>query len=187
MKKKRIILIHGNGGSSGEDNWFPWLKKELQKLGVACENPTFPDPILAKSDIWLPYLEEKLQAGEDTILVGHSSGAIAAMRYAENHRIYGSVLVGVYYTDLGYEDEKASGYFDKPWSWDKIKSNQNWVAIFASADDPYIGIEDPRFIRDHLDAEYIELSGQGHFGGTGPRIKLEFPEILTFIKRKLDI
>ena len=44
------------------------------------------------ADIWLPDLEE-LGADERTILIGHSSGAVAAMRYAESHRVLGSILV----------------------------------------------------------------------------------------------
>src|SRR5690242_15636612 len=112
---KRVVLLHGNGGGTGSDNWFPWLKTELKKLSVTCEAPDMPDPVEAKASVWLPYIENELHADEDTILVGHSSGAIAAMRYAETHRIGGSILVGTYYTDLGYEDEKAAGYFDEPW------------------------------------------------------------------------
>jgi pimeloyl-ACP methyl ester carboxylesterase len=60
----------------------------------------------------------------ETVLVGHSSGAIAAMRLAETHAILGSVLVGAYHTHLGMGTEKLSGYFDRPWQWDAIKRNQ---------------------------------------------------------------
>lgn len=180
---QKVILIHGNGGGSGQDNWFPWLKAELKKLGVACEAPDFPDPVGAKADKWLPFLKDNLKADENTILVGHSSGAVAAMRYAETNKIYGSVLVGSYYTDLGYDDEKASGYFDTPWNWDAIKKNQKWVMIFASKDDPYIAIEEPQLIRDKLGAEYHEFDNQGHFGEENS--KREFPELLEALKKKL--
>lgn len=183
---KRVILIHGNGGGTGSDNWFPWLKRELQKLDVVCEAPDMPDPIGAKAAVWLPYLKNDLHVTEDTILIGHSSGAIAAMRYAETNRIGGSVLVGTYYTDLGYEDEKESGYFDTPWNWEAIKRHQPWVIVFASEDDPYIDISEPQLIRDKLGAEYYELTGQAHFGGSGPREKLEFPELLEVLRQKLS-
>jgi predicted alpha/beta hydrolase family esterase len=79
-----------------------------------CETPDMPDPVEARSSIWLPYIQDVLNVDENTILVGHSSGAVAAMRYAETHKLGGSVLVGTYYTDLGYKDEKAAGYFDTP-------------------------------------------------------------------------
>lgn len=181
----KVILIHGNGGGSGSDNWFPWLRTELEKLGVTCETPDMPDPVEAKASIWLPYIENELHTDEDTILVGHSSGAIAAMRYAETHKIGGSILVGAYYTDLGYEDEKAAGYFDEPWRWEAIKANQPWVIIFASPDDPYIDISEPQLIRDKLDARYYELPGQGHFGDDTN--KKDFLELLEVLKQKLGL
>lgn len=116
-------------------------------------------------------------------MVGHSTGAVAAMRFAEHNNIFGSVLVGTYYTDLGYEDEKASGYFDKPWNWEAISQNQNWIMVFASTDDPYSAIEEPRLIKDKLQAAYFEFSDQGHFGEG--HTKLEFPELLKALKQKL--
>lgn len=180
---KRVILIHGNGGGTGQDNWFPWLKAELQKLGVECLNPDFPDAQLARAKIWLPYLKDELKADANTILVGHSSGAIAAMRYAESNPVYGSVLVGAYYTDLGYDDEKQSGYFDNPWQWGQIKTNQQFIIQFASTDDPYISVEESHYLRDKLSPEYHEFTDQGHFGEDGS--KLEFPELLAALKQHL--
>ncbi len=106
------------------------------------------------------------------------------MRYAETHTILGSVLVGTYYTDLGKEDEKESGYFDTPWNWQAIKENQQWIIQFASTDDPYIPIEEARFIRDQLQTEYYEFADQGHFGED--KKKTEFPELVEAVKAKLS-
>lgn len=182
---KRVVLLHGNGGGRGTDNWFPYIKSELEKLGYVCETPDLPDPVLARAKFWLPYFKDVLKLGPNDIIVGHSSGALSILKYAENNKIGASVLVGTYYTDLGYEDERTSGYFDTPWKWKKIKTNQKWTAIFASTDDPYIPISEPQFIRDKLGSEYFEFTDQGHFGGeTNP--KLEFPELLEYLKKKLS-
>jgi predicted alpha/beta hydrolase family esterase len=48
---------------------------------VAMED--MPDPYEAKESIWLPFMRDVLKADESSIIVGHSSGAEAAMRYAE--------------------------------------------------------------------------------------------------------
>ena len=106
----------------------------------------FPDPDLARESIWMPFLLNELKVDKNSILVGHSSGAIAAMRLAEEHHVLGSVLVSAYHTDLGIENEKKSGYFDKPWNWQNIKENQHWAVLFASQDDPWISIDQPRHI-----------------------------------------
>lgn len=180
----RAILIHGNGNSKSTDNWLPYLKRELEKVGLQVDAPQFPDTELARASHWLPFLEKELKADENTIIVGHSSGAIAAMRYAETHHILGSALVGAYYTDLGYKTEKLSGYFDIPWDWEAIKSNQKWIIQFAGANDPWIPIQEAHIIRDRLKTEYYESSDQGHFGGD--YYKETFPELLDAIKRRMN-
>jgi len=64
-------------------NWYNWLKKSLEKEGVQVSMQDMPDPYEAKQTIWLPFMRDVLKADEQSIIVGHSSGAEAAMRYAE--------------------------------------------------------------------------------------------------------
>lgn len=117
----KIIFVPGNGGCSTQDNWFPSVKTELEKHNLDVIAALFPDPILARGKYWLPFLRDELKVGKDTVLIGHSSGAIAAMRFAEKYELLGSVLVGAYHTHLDIEAEKQSGYFDHPWNFEKIK------------------------------------------------------------------
>ena len=179
----KVILIPGNGGGTPQDNWFPWLENALSELGIEVLNKQFPDPELARKEYWLPFING-LGADVNTILIGHSSGAVAAMRYAETEKILGSILVGACYTDLGYDSEKQSGYYDAPWDWNAIRNNQQWIMQFASTDDPFIPIEEPRFIHDHLNTDYHEYTDYGHFRSEDKQI-LGFPELLEALKEKL--
>lgn len=181
--KTKFLIIHGNHGSTIQDNWFPYLKNELEKLGGEVIAKTFPDNQLARESEWIPFIEQQLEGSENVVIIGHSSGAIAAMRYAETHRILGSVLVAGYYTDLGIPQEKQSGYFDRPWNWDKIKKNQQWILQFSSTNDPWIPIGEPRFVHEKLNTEYFEFNDMGHFGGDYH--KASFPELLEALKEKI--
>jgi hypothetical protein len=105
------------------------------------------------------------------------------MRYAEKNRILGSVLVGAMHTDLGMETEILSGYYNRPFDWAAIAHNQEWIIQFASIDDPWIPIEEPRYIHEQLNSEYYEFADRGHFGGD--RIVLEFPELVAAVKKRL--
>ncbi len=177
--KKKVIFIPGNGGGNTHDEWFPYVKKELEKLGAEVISPgEYPDAVLARMNVWLPYIEG-LGTDENTILLGWSSGAVALMRYAETHTILGSVLVAPCYTDLGLKDEKMSGYYDAPWQWDTIRNNQQWIVQFSSISDPVIPIEEARYIHHKLQSEYYEIDA-GHFYP-----KKEFPELLGSIKKYL--
>lgn len=182
MNSIKVIFIHGNGGSTTDDNWFPSVRKELEALGLEVIAQNFPDPIEAKSSVWLPYISS-LGADESTILIGHSSGAVAAMRFAEKNKILGSILVSASCTDLGEENEKMSGYFNDPWDWGKIKNHQKWIIQFASTDDPYIPIAEARYIHEKLQTDYHEYNNQGHFGWD--KGKKEFPELVKAIKDHL--
>ncbi len=174
----KAILIHGNNTLHWSYDWMPWAKKELEKLGTTVTAETFPDSIIAREKYWIAFLE-KLRADESTILIGHSSGAVAAMRYAETHRVLGSVLISPSYTDLDNDLEKQSGYYDKTWQWEKIKENQQWIIEFGSTDDPLIPVEEFRHIHKMLQTEYYEFSDKKHFS------QKRFPELIEAIKKKL--
>jgi predicted alpha/beta hydrolase family esterase len=181
---QKVMLIHGSLGCTKDSFWFPYVREELKNLGLHVIAETFPDNQIAHAAIWLPYIE-KLGADENTIIIGHSSGAIAAMRYVQTHKLLGSILVSAYHTDLGDADEKESGYFSTPWDWEAIRQNQKWIAQFASTDDPFIPIEEARHIKEKLHTGYHEYSDQGHFGI--PVDKKEFPEIVSVVKTKLRL
>ncbi len=177
MQNLKVIFLPGNGGDGSTTyGWFPYVKKELESLGLQVLTPTFPDGELARASYWLPFLDT-LGVDQNTILIGHSSGAIAAMRYAEEHVVRGSVLVSAYHTTLGIEAEVLSGYFEKDWNWNAIKDNQEFIIQFNSTNDPFIPIEEARYVHEKLGTDYHELN-QGHFYP-----QEAFPELIEAIKR----
>lgn len=176
--KPRFVFVHGNGSTHWSFAWAPWLKVEVERLGFETFFETMPDSVQARNEYWLPFLKEHVGVGADDVIVGWSSGATAAMRYAEDNKILGSVLVSPSYTDLGDELEKQSGYFDKPWQWGKIKANQKHIALIWGDDDPYIPQADFEFIAKQLDATQIKIPGAKHF-----MERQEFPELLAYIKQ----
>jgi predicted alpha/beta hydrolase family esterase len=176
--KPRIIYIHGNGSSHWSFAWAKWLKSELDELGYETFFETFPDSIIAREEHWLPFLKEHVKAGENDVIVGWSTGAVAAMRYAEENKIKGSVLVAPSYTDLGDEMEIQSGYFDRPWDWQKIKSNQEHILLVHGDNDPYIPRSEFDYIATQLVPERLIISDNHHFIERN-----EFPELLDYLKR----
>lgn len=184
MTKPKIILIPGNGGGTTNDHWFPYVRDELEYRGYRVVSKNFPDSMFSRSEYWLPFLKNELKASDNSILIGHSSGAVAAMRYAEENKVLGSILVAANHTHLNDPHEKLSGYFDQPWNWEKIRNNQEWIIQFASLDDPYIPIDEARHINRMLESEYYEYDNHGHFGDD--ILKEDFPEIITILREKLS-
>lgn len=177
--KPRIVYIHGNGASHWSFAWAKWLKQELDARGYETFFETMPDSVIARKKYWFPFLEERVKLGANDVVVGWSSGAIAAMRYAEGHKLHGSILVGPSPSHLGDELEKQSGYFDEPWQWQKIKENNGRIALVYSDDDPFIPQEQFAIVEKELQPnDVLKFSGKGHF------IEQEtFPELLDYIVR----
>lgn len=176
--KPRIVFIHGNQTTHWSEGWALWLKKEMDKTGYESFFETFPDSIIARAQYWLPFLKNHVKAGQEDVLVGWSSGAVAAMRYAEENQIKGSVLISPCYTDGGDELEKQGGYYEKPWNWEAIKNNQEKIALFYGSDDPYIPQLEFQHIVGQLQPEVFKVEGGKHF------IEYEtFPQLLKYLKK----
>lgn len=174
--KTRFIFIHGNGTTHWSFAWAGWLQQQLQQAGYETVFETMPDSVVARSEYWLPFLQDHLRVGEHDVLIGWSTGAVAAMRYAETHKIKGSILIGPCYTDLGDDMEKQSGYYDKLWDWEAIRANQHRIALFYGDDDPFIPQQEFVHIARQLQPEVHKMHAAGHF------IEREsFPELLDYI------
>jgi len=183
MSDLKIVIIPGNGGCDVlRDHWHPWLKKELEKHHIHVVAKNMPDPFLARMKYWLPFMEKELQCDENTVVIGHSSGAEAVMRYLETHTLRGAILVSACYTDLGLLEEKMSGYYSHPWLWSEMKDHAEWIAQFHSLNDPFIPVTEARYVHEHLGTEYHELEDGGHFIATAV-----FPELLEVILKKVRI
>lgn len=173
---QRFIFVHGNSTTHWSFGWTPWLKRQLELHGYETFFETMPDSIIARSEYWLPFLKEHVKVGPDDVLIGWSSGAVAAMRYAEDNQIKGSMLIAPCYTDLGDDLEKQSGYYDKPWQWSRIRQNQQKIALFYGDNDPFIPQEEFMVIAQNLEPDVHVLPGGGHF-----LEQQDFPELLDYI------
>ena len=176
-----IVIVPGNGdGDVKKSIWYNWVQKKLSELeNVSCDLRNMPDPLLARESIWIPFMRDNLHCNEGTIIIGHSSGAEAAMRFAEKYQVHGLILVSACVTDLGDYNEAASGYYSRPWEWDKIKANSKWIIQFASTDDPFIPWPEQEKVSWELDTELMKFDNRGHFSN------FTFPELVSVVKEKL--
>ena len=143
-----------------------------------------PDPVDAKEKIWIPFIVNKLKIDENTVIIGHSSGAEAAMRLLENHKLLGMVLVCACHTDLGSESERAAGYYNRTWEWETIKSNANWILQYHSSDDPFIPIAEANLVAEKLSSEYFKFEDKSHF--FAPK-DIERANIVGDILKKINV
>ncbi len=170
---KRVFIVHGWGGNP-QENWFPWLKKELEAKGFEVFVPQLPDPENPKIYNWVPKLAETVgKAHEQTYFVGHSMGCQTIARYLESLqdgvRVGGAVFVAGFFKRLtGLEDDTDVQKIDKHWlntplDMQKVKSHLiKSVAIFSD-NDPWVPLDNQDDFRDKLGSKIIIEHEKGHF------------------------
>lgn len=110
-------------------------------------------------------------------LLFYSSGAAAALRYAETHKVFALVLVAAYVSDLGDETERQSGYFDRPWLWTAIKGNCQHIVQFGSKDDPFLPWHEQELVAKETEAEFYPSDSCGHY------MNSVFPDLIKVVTK----
>ncbi len=164
--KTNVIIIHGTRGNPDE-NWFPWLKAELEKRDCEVFVPAFPTPRGQSLDNWCAvFAEYETYLNEDAILVGHSLGPVFLLSVLEDltHPVKAAFFVGGFVGFLGHEqfDELNKTFVDRSFEWQKIRKNCKNFYVINALDDPYVPVESGKELAENLDAELVVLPEGGH-------------------------
>lgn len=161
------IIIHGAFGHSKE-NWFPWLKKELEKIGYAVFVPDFPTPENQSLQNWLKIFkqyEQKLT--KDSFVIGHSLGVPFLLSVIEklSKPIKAAFFAAGFAGQLGNPkfDKLNKSFLKKSFDWKKIKKNCQYFYVFYSDNDPYVSKEKSEELIRNLNAKAIFIKDAGHF------------------------
>lgn len=169
---KRVFIVHRWDGKP-EGDWYPWLKRELEKKDFLVTVPAMPEPDEPKMETWIPYLADVVgHTDGETYFVGHSIGCQTIIRYLEtlsaDTRIGGAVFVAGWYNlrNLETEEEEriAGPWVITPHDDEKLKKilKNKSVAIFSD-NDPFVMEENKEQWRKNVGAEIIVEHKKGHF------------------------
>lgn len=136
---------------------------------------------------WAEYVEANcpFAIGENTLIVGHSSGAILALILAQqNPSPVGAVVVVSVFHDNSLEWEPNNRLFDVPFDWNVIHKNAKKLLFLHSDDDPYVPLPQALFVADNCHSEMIVMSGQGHFNLEKSKDYRRFPELIHLLEER---
>lgn len=164
--KVKFFLIHGSFGNP-EENWFPWLKHELEKQGHKVFAPKFPTPEGQSLSSWLKVLDGfEGEIDEETVFVGHSAGPALILRELERRKtpVRACFLVSGFLGKLGLPEFDAvnASFFEKPFDWKKIRANCRTFRMINSDNDPYVPLAKGKELAKLLGTELIVVKGGGH-------------------------
>ncbi|MBU2638118.1 MAG: alpha/beta hydrolase [Nanoarchaeota archaeon] len=179
---KRVFIIHGWGGKP-EGEWFPWLKKELEKREFVVEIPEMPDTDNPVIEAGVHFLKKAVKnPDEETYFVGHSIGCQAILRYLAdtNVQIGGAVFVAGWFTLKGLESdeewETANPWIETPIDLGKVKNHLPKCSAIFSGNDPFVPLENSSVFKEKFGAKIIIEKQKGHFS-EADNIK-ELPSVL---------
>lgn len=177
--KKRVYIIHG-WGAGPKENWFGWLRRELEQEALTVEAPEMPNPFLPKKEQWVAKLNEVIGEPDGNVfLVGHSLGVITILRYLESlapgQKIGGAVLVSGFAESIHIP--VLENFTDGEVDFAKIKSACPKFAVFHSDNDPVVPLQRAFTLHEKLHAKLVIIDQMGHLDeGSG---NCEFPELLV--------
>lgn len=182
-----IFIFHGTGGYP-EENWFPWLKKELELLDCNVIVPKFPTPGNQSLENWLKILNNYKQFfGGNTILVGHSLGGAFLLRVLENYnfKFKAAFMVAAPIGILPIKNYESDKLFLKnfEFDWGKIKGNCRKFFVFHSDNDPFVSLGNGKELAKNLNTGLIFIPNAGHFNK--PAGYAKFDMLLEKIKKEL--
>ena len=200
-RKTKVLIIHGFTGTS-RNSWFPWIKKELEKLNYEVIVPDMTDTEHPVFKDWSKSLKNlTTDFTEDDIVIGHSLGAFAAQHLAQKIKINKLFLIAPV-TEFMLDEEVISEKIKESFTpeqieiskkfishkvdYQKIQNNVSKIYAYFSDNDPYISLKQKDKIEEKIKGKYRVFEDYGHINISDKRTGIsELPEIIPDIEEKI--
>ena len=179
---RNALILHGTNGTP-DSHWFPWLAGELRAQGYEdVRLPALPHADRPNLERYWAALQD-FPFGEQTVIVGHSSGATMALRILEHLRedqhVRCVVAVAPFHRDEGFGCNELVA---SPFDWEQIRRGADQFLLFSSPDDPFVTPDQVEFIAKAVHVGVLSRAGSGHFSTDhGGGHFNQFPEILQLL------
>lgn len=202
----QFLIIHGSFGSP-QENWFPWLKTELQSLGQTVFVPRFPidnyDALLSfglnakpKQQTLKNWLEtfsktiENINPKEELCIISHSIGPVFTLHAVSTYKIQldSAIFVSPFLSDPLIPKKYLPfhivnpGFYKEDFNFHNLKKLIPISYVLYGSDDPYVDTKYPIEFANKMGSQIIEVIGGGHLGSAYPK----FPLVLELCKTRIN-
>jgi len=179
----RVFIVHRWGGLA-TDNWYQWLKTELEKENIEVYIPQMPETDTPHIATWVPALARVVGSPDErTFFVGHSMGNQTIARYLEtlpdDLKIGGVVFVAPFMkrlTNLEPDVETqtiANEWLTTPLDLTKVRSHLTKSTAIFSDNDQYVPIDNQDDFLNKLDSKIVLEHNLGHMSPSDGILKVE--------------
>jgi predicted alpha/beta hydrolase family esterase len=184
-----IVVSHGYGASD-DSVWFPYLKAALEIQGHQVDIPCLPDSTAPRLEPWRAALADRVEkaTARDTVVVGHSIGAVTVLRLLESHDVdrdgvfAGVVLVAApAWVPPGYDS--LAEFFAEPFDWALLRRAARRYRLLTAVDDPVLMPQPVDHVKDlvaGLAATAVVTATGAHFGAT-PDDHIDLPQAVQLV------
>ena len=166
----KVILLHGKD-TDPNGKWYQWFVGACKEKGIEALVPALPnagDPVIAE---WLREIDA-LEPDNKTILIGHSRGGMAVLRWLERQsadvQVKKVILIGANSGDVADRHIPAETnhgfYTESGYDFEKIKSHCNDFVVMHSTDDHVVPFSNGEKNAAGLEAKFLVFNDRRHFG-----------------------
>ena len=152
----KVVIIHGTFGSP-EENWFPWLKKQLEAQWHKVWIPKLSTPENQSPSVRCDELQAQVPFvfDSDTVLIWHSLGATYLLHILDRERkepIKKAIFVSWFIHELWLPkfDILNAPFIEKSFDRERIKKNVHNVIILHGENDPYVPLSEAHYLNKKL-------------------------------------
>jgi predicted alpha/beta hydrolase family esterase len=184
---KQALILHGTDATP-DQNWFPWLKNQLEAQGYNVWAPLLPENHTPNRKTYGNFLLDGSHDLTDGIIIGHSSGAVEVLNLLMDPRmphVKLAVMVSAWAGEKpnGYDTNEQFENLFPPEGFDfkAMKQKADAILFMHGADDPYCPVERAQYLAKELDAPITVIPNGHHLGAKFT----ELPELWQVIEPNL--
>lgn len=181
---KKVFIVHGFQASPN-GHWFPWLKQQVESLGLSCDVLNLTDSLYPQYAVWKANLADQLQMlDEQSIIIAHSLGCLSVLDYLSNilkdKKINAFIGVSGFSEKLHAVPELDVFIQGTVLKDHLLRMNIQQRHVIFSNNDAYVPAPMTIHLGQLLNAQMLEIKGAGHFLGSDGYF--EFPQLWERLK-----
>ena len=180
MKNKRVLILHGWGGSDFP-HWQAHLASDLIKENYTVSFPELPNRDFPTLDEWKTFIKDEIEHFKPDMVVCHSLANIVWFHIVDELDIKLEKLMLVAPVRQTCDIEEIKSFFPYTLPQD-LKSDE--VIIAASDNDPYLSLEEAIKLQQTLNVGMKIMNNAGHINADSGFGKLDCA--LDWLKRKVE-
>lgn len=186
--KAKYVILHGYTAQA-KDDFYGWLKQQLEKTGAEVYAPDLPNTNNPNADEQADFVLKNFDFDENTVLVGHSYGVVTSLKILQklNRPIKKFVSVAGFAEPKFLDKQRP---FEKTTDWnfnfDKIKQNANDIVFLRAHNDSAVPPERAASLLGNLKGNIVDFKAEAdHATGKTEPVVLQnvLPNLHVFTTR----